>query len=184
MNRKDRIEPTIKLWLQKGGEDLGGLGRIELLQAIKEEGSLNKAAEKLGMSYRHAWGIIKKLEEKLDQKLVETEKGGAGGGGSNLTDRGMRLVKRYMWMSDVLNNMVKEKTFWENVSTKLSARNHLKGKIEGVELGEVGAKIKLKVEPSKMTAFITREAAEDLDLKEGDEIEAVVKATEVMVSKP
>ena len=66
---------------------------------------------------------------------------------------------------------------------KLSARNHLKGKIEDVELGPIGAKIKIKIEPGAVTSFITREAAEDLDLQNGDSVEAVIKATEVMVSK-
>ncbi len=183
MNKQNQLEPTIKLWLQIEGEAIGGEGRIELLQTIEEEGSLNKAAKILGMSYRHAWGILKKLEKRLNLKLVESEKGGTGGGGSKLTDQGIELIRKYNWMNDTLNKMIKEKMFWENMSTKLSARNHLKGKIEDIELGEVGAKIKIKVEPSKMTAFITKEAAEDLDLKEGDEVEAVIKATEVMISK-
>ena len=184
MDRQKQLEPTIKLWLQVEGKAIGGEGRIELLQSIEEEGSLNKAAKKLNMSYRHAWGIVKKLEERLDLKLVKSEKGGTGGGGSKLTDQGRALVEKYHWMNDTLNNVIKKKMFWENMSTKLSARNNLKGKIEDVDLGEVGAKIKLKIEPSEMTAFITKEAAEDLDLKEGDDVEAVVKATEVMISKP
>lgn len=69
------------------------------------------------------------------------------------------------------------------MSTKLSARNNLKDKIEDVEVGSIGAKIKIKAKPSLMTAFITKEATEDLDLKEGDEAEAVIKATEAMISK-
>lgn len=69
------------------------------------------------------------------------------------------------------------------MSDKLSARNKLKGKIEDIELGPIGAKIKIEIEPGTMTAFITREAAEDLDLKEGEEAEAIIKATEVIISK-
>lgn len=184
MNEKSEMKPTIKLWLEIEGKAVGGEGRIELLQTIEDEGSLNKAAKSLGMSYRHAWGIIKKLEERLNLELVKSKKGGTGGGGSKLTDQGRKLVKKYNWMNDTLNEMIKKKVFWENMSTKLSARNHLKGKIEDIDLGEVGAKIKIKVEPSEMTAFITKEAVKDLDIKEGDEVEAVVKATEVMISKP
>ncbi|KXA97653.1 hypothetical protein AKJ38_00585, partial [candidate division MSBL1 archaeon SCGC-AAA259I14] len=128
------MKPTIKLWLQIEGRALGGEGRMELLETIEEEKSLNRAAKRLGMSYRHAWGIIKKLEERLGFNLVESKKGGTGGGGSKLTDRGRELVEKYNWMNDTLNRAIKEKTFWENMSTKLSARNHLKGKIENVEL--------------------------------------------------
>ena len=66
----------------------------------------------------------------------------------------------------------------------LSARNRIKGVVKGIEKGEVAASVKIEiVDPATITSMITREAAEDLDLKEGDKVEAVVKASEVMVSK-
>ncbi len=184
LSEDSKLKPKLKLWLEKEKETIAGEGRIELLSAIEKEGSLNKAAESMDMSYRHAWGIIKKLEDRLGFELVRSVKGGKGGGGTVLTEEGQKIVKKYDRMNEALNKMIKEETFWENVSTKISARNHLKGEVEDVELGEVGAKIKIKIEPETVTAFITKEAAEDLDLKEGDEAEAVIKATEVMVSKP
>ena len=53
---------------------------------------------------------------------------------------------------------------------EISARNGLTGKVEDVKLGEVMASIKIEItEPGVITAVITRESAEDLDLKEGDE---------------
>lgn len=183
MSEGAELDPNFKLWLEKEKESVAGEGRIKLLEAIEREGSLNKAAKSMDMSYRHAWGIIKKLEKKLDFEIVKSLKGGKGGGGTVLTEKGREIVKRYKWMNEALEKMVREKTFWENMSTKLSARNHLKGEIEEVELGEVGAKVKIEVKPDTLTAYITREAAEDLDLKEGDEAEAVIKATEVMISK-
>lgn len=184
MSEKEKMEPEIKLWLQKGEESIGGEGRIKLLEEIKEENSLKKAAEQLGMSYRHAWGIIKELEEKLGQEVIESEKGGSQGGGSNLTEKGLKLINKYRWMNQSIQETIKKETFWENMSTKISARNNLEGKIEDIETGEVGAKIEIKVEPSDMTAFITKQSAEDMDLEEGDKIEAVIKSTEVMISKP
>lgn len=182
-NKKTELSPNLKLWLEKEEDPTVGEGRIELLQAIQSERSINKAAESMDMSYRHAWGIIKKLEERLGYDIVKTIRGGKGGGGTLLTQEGKELIERYDWMNDALKKMVKEKTFWENMSTKVSARNRLKGEIRDVDTGEVGAKIKIKIQPATVTAFITKEATEDLDLKEGDEVEAVIKATEVMVSK-
>lgn len=184
MADKEKIEPNIKLWLQANDRTIGGEGRMSILQAIEEQGSLNKAAEKLGMSYRHLWGVIRKLENRLGFKLIESEKGGSGGGGSKLTEQGLKLVNKYNWMNETLNKAVNEKTFWGYLSTKLSARNRLKGIVKNVELGEVGAKIRIKINPAEITAFITREAVEELELKDDDEVEAVIKATEVMVSKP
>ncbi len=67
---------------------------------------------------------------------------------------------------------------------KLSTRNRLGGEVEDVKLGEVGALIKVKVKPGHVTAFITKEGAEELELKKGDKVEVLIKATEVMVAKP
>lgn len=67
---------------------------------------------------------------------------------------------------------------------RLSARNKLDGTIENVELGAVMASIKIKVEePTVITALITKESAENLDLKKGDKVSAIVKSTETMVGK-
>jgi molybdopterin-binding protein len=67
---------------------------------------------------------------------------------------------------------------------KISARNHLRGKVTVVEKDGVMALVKIKVtEPAMITALVSREAVEELGVKVGDEIEAVVKATEVMIAK-
>jgi molybdate transport system regulatory protein len=67
---------------------------------------------------------------------------------------------------------------------KISARNHLKGKVTSVEKNGIMALVKINVtEPAQVTALVSREAVEDLRIKVGDEVEAVVKATEVMIAK-
>ena len=67
---------------------------------------------------------------------------------------------------------------------QLSARNQLKGKIVGVELGAVMANIKIEVaDPSVITAVITKESAENLELANDDVVTAIIKSTEVMVEK-
>ncbi len=67
---------------------------------------------------------------------------------------------------------------------RLSARNMLKGKVEKVEKGPITATIKIKIEsPNMVTAIISKESVEDLDIKEGDEVTAVIKSTEVMIAK-
>ena len=65
----------------------------------------------------------------------------------------------------------------------ISARNHLKGKVTAVKLGDVMAHITIKVGQNIIESVITRQSAEELDLKKGDTVTAVVKATEVMISK-
>ena len=67
---------------------------------------------------------------------------------------------------------------------ELSARNQLKGKVTGVELGAVMANIKIEVEnPDVITAVITKESAEKLGLSEGDDVTAIIKSTEVIIGK-
>jgi len=65
----------------------------------------------------------------------------------------------------------------------ISARNQLKGKISGIVLGDVMAEVTIRVGQNIIDAVITRRSAEELKLKKGDTVIAVIKATEVMVSK-
>jgi len=67
---------------------------------------------------------------------------------------------------------------------ELSARNQIKGKVTNVDLGAVMANIKIEVsEPNTITAVITKESAERLGLKDGDDVTALIKSTEVIVGK-
>ncbi len=67
---------------------------------------------------------------------------------------------------------------------KTSARNQFPGKIVSVEKGAVGAVVKIRMDaPGLITSFITKESVEELDLKKGDKVVAIVKSTEVMVAK-
>ena len=65
----------------------------------------------------------------------------------------------------------------------ISARNHLKGKITDLKLGDVMAHVTIKVGQNIVESVITRQSAEEMNLKKGDTVTAIVKATEVMVSK-
>jgi len=65
----------------------------------------------------------------------------------------------------------------------LSARNHLKGEITEVILGTVTALIMVKVGDNVVESVITKRSAEEMGLKKGDKVTAVIKATEVMIQK-
>ena len=66
----------------------------------------------------------------------------------------------------------------------LSARNHLTGTIEEIQMGDVLAHVTMRVGDAIIESVITRRSAEEMKLKRGDAVTAVVKATEVMISKP
>ena len=90
-----RLEPRIKLWVEKDGRLVLSDYRVQLLQQVAETGSLAEAAERMGLSYRRAWGKVREIERNLGLTLVASEAGGAGGGGSRLTPDGERLVSLY-----------------------------------------------------------------------------------------
>ena len=59
----------------------------------------------------------------------------------------------------------------------------MKGKVLDIEKGDLMAKVKIQIEPATITAVITTEAVESLDIKKNDKMIAIVKATEVMIGK-
>lgn len=59
----------------------------------------------------------------------------------------------------------------------------MKGTVLDIEEGDLLAKIKIQIEPTTITAVITKEAAQSLDIKKDDKVTAIIKATEVMVGK-
>lgn len=68
---------------------------FELLKEINIQGSITASAEKLGISYRKAWGDIKKLEEIFGFQFVEKQRGGNKGGKSVLIKEGQSIVDAY-----------------------------------------------------------------------------------------
>ena len=88
-------ELAYRLWLRKDDRFIISEGRARLLKLIKKYGSLARAADEMAMSYRHAWGVIKKIEETTGERIVISERGGQEGGASNLTPEGLRLLEQY-----------------------------------------------------------------------------------------
>ena len=72
-----------------------GPGKVALLEAIAQTGSITSAAKRLGMSYRRAWLLVDETNRCLIQPAVETAAGGQRGGGTVLTPVGAELVRRY-----------------------------------------------------------------------------------------
>ena len=90
------MEIRCKLWLEQDGKVLFGQGRLELLRAIAETGSLAGAAKKLDMSYRAAWGRLKASEERLGFALLENS--GQGRRAAGLTPEALTLLT---WFEDL-----------------------------------------------------------------------------------
>lgn len=72
-----------------------GPGKVQLLEAIAEAGSISAAARALGMSYRRAWMLVDEMNRSLHSPAVNTAAGGAHGGGASLTATGESIVRHY-----------------------------------------------------------------------------------------
>jgi molybdate transport system regulatory protein len=101
-----------------------------------------------------------------------------------LTDEGRLLLREFRKTRKLLFNVLEDKEAWEDVGYKLSARNRLRAKVVEVKIGAVTSQVRMRlVSTNLMTSVITNDAVEDLALKEGDEVEAIVKSTDVLVAK-
>jgi molybdate transport system regulatory protein len=73
-----------------------GPGKIALLQAIDDTGSISAAGRSLGMSYRRAWQLIDELNQASPRPLIAAQTGGHSGGGATLTALGREIVAHYV----------------------------------------------------------------------------------------
>ena len=101
-----RGRPRIKLWVVFGDRVKFGEGRAELLEAVERLGSFKKAVERMGMSYRAAWGYFRELERAAGVSLLERHPGGGPAGGTRLTPAGRRFVRQYRRFSGGLEALV------------------------------------------------------------------------------
>ncbi len=179
----ERTQVRSKLWLvNHKNEPIIGEGKAALLKSIKDEGSLNKACKKIKISYKHAWLLLKEIEETVGEPVIIKKRGGKSQG-TILTEKAINLLDVYNEYQNIMVQTVYDDTFWEVIGLKISARNQMKGKIVEIEKEGLIAKVKISIEPTTITAVITKEAAEALGLKKEDKVLAVVKATEVMIGK-
>ena len=94
------LQAHCKLWMSSGTSKASfGTGKVRLLEAIHQAGSLQGAATKLGISYRKAWADLKKAEDCLQCQLIQKTRGGRGGGRTELTDQGQQVIRAYRVMN-------------------------------------------------------------------------------------
>ncbi len=87
------VRVSLRLDLASGGRV--GPGKVALLEAIGEAGSISGAARLLGMSYPRAWKLVEAMDAELGITVVTRAPGGQRGGGAALTPAGRAIITRY-----------------------------------------------------------------------------------------
>ena len=102
------MEIRSKFWIENKGEVVVGGGKTALLLAVDRLGSIQRAADEFGMSYRHAWGSIKRIEKRAGFKIVDTKLGGRDKG-ARLTPRGRVFVDKADFLLKDLQAIVEKR---------------------------------------------------------------------------
>jgi molybdate transport system regulatory protein len=183
-SKKVKLQPVFRLALEGEKQTVLDQTDARLLRYIGETNSLSKAAKKVGISYRNAWDRMKQVERTSGKRIVETKVGGAEGGRATLTPEGAALFQEFRRVRKYLFDALDDRESWGQASYKLSARNRIRARVTSVQKGSITSQVKMiSLEQAALTSIISNEAVEDLDIKEGDEVEAIVKSTEVIVGK-
>ena len=174
--------------------------RIRLLEAIERVGSLHRAAREVPLSYKAAWDALDAMHQLSPEPLVLRSTGGAGGGGTRLTDYARRLIALYRAMEssqqDILDRIGlllpevagPELRGWiRRLSMKTSARNQFAVRVTGLAdrggIVDVTLSLGESAAPGEtLLACITPESVENMALRLGSEVFALIKAPAVQVA--
>ena len=102
------MEIRFRLWFEEESHVVAGSGRVKLLEAIHEHGSISKAAAAINLSYKKASKLIESMNATVGLPLVETSTGGSGGGGTVLTERALQIIEQYKQAHKTLSNTCHE----------------------------------------------------------------------------
>ena len=84
------ISLMLRLKLPQGA--VFGPGKARLLECIQTEGSISAAGRAMEMSYKRAWTLVEEMNATFTAPLVESNRGGASGGGARVTELGVRIL--------------------------------------------------------------------------------------------
>jgi molybdate transport system regulatory protein len=182
------------LWITAGGQSLGGHGRVGLLRAVAQHGSITQAARAFGMSYKAAWDAIDAMNTLSGRPLVERTTGGRGGGSTRLTEHGLRLVARYEQLDALHQRFVqhlarqamdldRELSLLEVLNVKTSARNQWLGTVRAIRTGAVNDEVEVALPGGEaLGAVITHESTQALGLQVNTPVIVLVKAPAVLLA--
>lgn len=94
--------PSLRIRILFGDEAMLGPGKADLLERIRDTGSIAAAGRSMSMSYKRAWMLVEEMNAAFREALVESSRGGAQGGGARLTETGEAVLAHYRRLEEIL----------------------------------------------------------------------------------
>jgi molybdate transport system regulatory protein len=181
------------LALRANGKLLVGRERVTLLEAVIEHGSITKAAEVAGFSYKTAWDAVNAINNLLPRPAFITHTGGPRGGGAEVTAEGRRLLSTFRRLEKKLNTISssiategferEEDFFFWGLSMKLSARNVFHCAVLDIKPAPVNVEVTLEVSSGVViSSLVTNASVSELGLAPHRSVLALVNASSVMLA--
>ncbi len=181
------------LALRADGRLLVGRDRIALLEAVVEHGSMTKAAQAAGFSYKTAWDAVQAINNLLPRPAFVTRTGGKRGGGAEVTEEGRKLIAAFHRLEEKLGRISSaiaaegldnfdDLLLW-GLAVKVSARNAFRCTVAEIREDPVDVAVSLRVSAAnEISAMVTHGAVEDLRLALGRSVVALVKSSFVTLA--
>lgn len=181
------------LAVRRNGRLLLGRERIRLLELVAQHGSISRAAQMAGLSYKTVWEAVNAINNLLPSPALLTRAGGAEGGGAEITAEGLKLIATFNRLETHLSRISTlmaaeglgdiEADFLWTLGVKLSTRNVFRAEVVTVERGPVDVSVSLRIAgDTAIQAIVTNAAADELELAPGRKVLALVKAPFVHLS--
>jgi molybdate transport system regulatory protein len=175
MSESQKPRPAFKAWLETDEGYVFGPGVYRLLKKVREKGTLKEASGSLGMSYRFAWGLVKKAEEKLGQSLLHAHKGGrAGGGGAELTAVGLQFLEEYSKIESVISHLTRDPGILE----RFMSRNQVEARVTEIKRSGDRADLTIQLRESTILKLsVSEKLLEGLEIAIGDTVKVDMTTT-------
>lgn len=104
-----KLYTEIRIRIYTPDEPFLGIGRVQLLEHIIQQGSIAQGAAAMKMSYRKAWQLVEYMNTISEQPLVEKKLGGSKGGGAYVTEAGKEVIRKFYELQKSAEQFVAEK---------------------------------------------------------------------------
>lgn len=184
-----------RFWLTKDDKSFLGAGRVELLEKIEEFGSISAAAKEMKMSYKAAWERLEAMNALASKPLLERVVGGKGGGGTKLTPYAHELMATFYRFNELHKEFMERFAEAGDDPQRLarilsrtflttSARNQLHARVKEIKDDGVNKKLTLALYGGDVLhSSITADSVVQMGIEEGCEVYAIIKASDVELTK-